>query len=65
MLYNNLYVNQPKIMANCRLVGKYLTQWEKFGMIKIKVTNLFKIDGNPCQVADAAFHTQCFKIIDG
>jgi hypothetical protein len=52
-------------MVNCRLVGKYLTQWEKFDMIKIKVTNLFKIDGNPCQVADAAFHTQCFKIIDG
>ncbi len=65
MLYNNQCVNRLKIMVNFRLAGKYLTRWEKFDMIKIEVTNLFKIDGNPCQVADAAFHTQCFKIIDG
>jgi hypothetical protein len=52
-------------MVNFRLAGKYLIQWGRFDMIKIRVINSFKIDGNPCQVADAAFHTQCFKIIEG
>jgi len=52
-------------MGNYHSAGKFPTQWEKSDTIRIKVKNKLIIDGNPCQVADAAFHSQCFKIIEG
>ncbi len=52
-------------MGNYHLDGKFLTQWEKSDTTRTKVMNKLNKDGNPCQVADAAFNTQCFKIIEG
>jgi hypothetical protein len=65
MLFNSLYANRRKIMGNYHLDGKFLTQWEKSDTTRTKVMNKLNKDGNPCQVADAAFNTQCFKIIEG
>jgi hypothetical protein len=46
------------------LDGKSPTPWEKSDTIKTKVNFDFKSGGTPCQVADVAFNSKAFEIIE-
>jgi hypothetical protein len=49
---------------NRPLAGKYPTQWVKSDTIRTKVNFDFKSGGTQCQVADVAFNSKAFDIIE-